>query len=101
MGNAYYSNQNLAGILSEALGLESELNAGRGHFSSPNRETLREALDHASAPETFRELISTLAETEASAEVVKAVRRVATDRPAYALQEYARDFAEGRTTPPE
>lgn len=98
MASANYSNQNLAGILSEALGLESGLTAGRGHFSSDNRKALGEALDRSPSPGTFAELVSALELTGAAPEIVAAVARVARERPGYALQAYAQDFAEGRLT---
>ena len=94
----HYSKQNLAGILSEALGLEGDAAAPRGHFSSDNRKVLGEALEHDPTPRTFAELAASLERLGASPEVVGVVARVARERPGYALQEYARDFAEGRPT---
>ena len=93
-----YSSQNLAGILAVALGLE----AGRGRvdFSGTHRETLRRALDHPSAPQTFADLLKILEQMDASPETVSAVRSRAEEVAEHSLQGFAQDFALGGEDPP-
>ena len=85
-----FSRPNLAGILSEALGLES--GTGRGEFSGTSRSALRKALEHPTSPKTFPELCSTLAVLSSDGETVKAVRRLAQEEPERTLQQFARDY---------
>lgn len=93
-----YSNQNLAGILAEALGLESS--SGRTDFSGTHRGALRRALDDPSAPTTFAELLAALESASANPETIAAVRPVARAEPDAWLQTWARDWVKGLRQPP-
>lgn len=84
-----YTNNNLAGILSVALGLESV--EGRASFSGTHRETLRSALEEA-RPETFAELLSALRRLSASASMIAAVEELAARHPQRSLQEFAAGY---------
>lgn len=88
---SFFTNANLAGILSEALGLES--GQGRSHFSGPSRKILQLALDHESAPETFGALRDTMEAMEEGDELtLKAVTERAQSEPDRSLQEYAKAY---------
>lgn len=89
-----FSRPNLAGILSEALGLES--GTGRGEFSGTSRSALRKALEHPTNPTTFSELCATLTVMASDPETVKAVRRLAQEEPRRTLQQFARDYVSRR-----
>ena len=93
MSERTYTNQNLAGILSEALGLEG--GGGRSSFSSSHREALREALEHESAPATFAELLQTLRAQEAGEGTISAVQKLAANEPGRSLQEFAVNYTPG------
>ncbi len=88
-----YSNQNLAGILSVALGLESA--EGRNDFSGSHRQTLRSALDDTSEPANFRQLLEVLERAAAGDKMLEAVRRFAQHEPERDLQDFAASFAKG------
>jgi len=92
MQDALYSNQNLAGILREALGLAHSA-GGRTEFSSASRELLRRALEHESAPETLSELAQTLELMEVDDETIASVRSIAAKAPGKRLQAFAAEFA--------
>ena len=85
-----YTNQNLAGILSVALGLED--GAGRASFSGAHRETLRAALEDPSRPGTFRELYQTLRRLQANESTLRAVEALAGRDPGRSLQQFAVEF---------
>lgn len=90
---SFFPNANLAGILSEALGLES--GDGRSHFSGASRKALQMALDHESAPETFEELGRTLRQLDGDEETLAAVTKMAQQEPGRSLQEYAKAYTAG------
>ena len=92
-----YTSQNLAGILAEALGLEA--GGGRTDFSGNDREVLRRALDHASHPQTFGELLRVLEATKAPAVTLAAVRRRAAEHGELSLQDFALQYAKGGRPP--
>jgi len=85
-----YTNQNLAGILSLALGLEG--GDSRASFSGTHRETLRTALEDASSPATFQDLLETLRQLEANPSTIRAVQEHAASHPERSLQEFAVSF---------
>lgn len=84
-----YTNHNLAGILSVALGLEAV--EGRSSFSGTHRETLRAALEE-SRPETFADLLRALRRQAASEPMVAAVAQLADRHPERSLQEFAAGY---------
>jgi hypothetical protein len=84
-----YTNNNLAGILSVALGLEAV--EGRASFSGTHRETLRTALEE-SQPETFVDLLRALRGLAASEPLVAAVEQLAAHHPERSLQEFAAGY---------
>jgi len=91
--DSFFPNANLAGILSEALGLES--GQGRSHFSGVSRKALQVALDHETAPETFEELGRTLRQLDSDKETLDAVVKMAAEEPGRSLQEYAKAYTAG------
>ena len=90
MSDTNYTNQNLAGILSVALGLEDS--GGRASFSSAHREALRAALDDPSSPETFADLLQTLRTLKSDAATIGAVETRAASDPSRSLQDFALHF---------
>jgi len=98
MHEALYSNQNLAGILREAIGL-AHSTSGRTEFSSASRELLRRALEDTSAPETLADLVKTLESMEVDAETVGDVARFAQKDPGKDLQALAAEFAKSGKVP--
>ena len=92
MQDALYSNQNLAGILREALGLEG-MSGGRSDFSCASREHLRQGLDHPSHPQTFGELEATLSAMGVAGEMLECIRTMKRKAGTQSLQHFAADFA--------
>ena len=86
-----YTNQNLAGILCIALGLDDE---GRASFSSSHRESLRSALEDGQ-PETFAGLLQALRRGGAAAATIGAVATLAKRHPERSLEEYAATWGKG------
>ena len=91
MQDALYSNQNLAGILREAMGLEA-MSGGRSDFSCTSRETLRQALASDQQPTTFAELEQALIAMGIEGETLESIRKRQKGG-IQNLQEFAAEFA--------
>ena len=88
-----YTNQNLAGILCEALGLAIE--GGRTDFSGSQRETIRSALDGPLAPSTFAELRAALDGADPNERLLAAIDEIVAGDARRSLQEFAASYRPG------